>query len=61
MTGREMQELLNREATLEEGGLTWAVTINDVKAGGWGRTLVEVIPVAGEGAKWVELGRVRIR
>jgi hypothetical protein len=58
MTANEMYKLVGRTATWypPESTMAFTVTIRDVKAGGWGRTLCEIEPVAGRGSQWVQLG-----
>ena len=56
MTVKEMVKVLFKIATIRGAGeysLTFDVRITDAKDGGWGRTLYEVEPVAGDGAAWV--------
>jgi hypothetical protein len=56
MTAKEMAQVLDKVATIRGAGeysMTFDVRITDAKDGGWGRTLYEVEPVAGDGGAWV--------
>ena len=61
MTGRQMQQLLGRVATLsvEQGALQIPVEIVDVKMA-YGEVRVEVQPTQGTGRIWVTLSRLTL-
>ena len=58
MTATQMTQLIGLQGYLPmkgKGELWTRVRIRDVKAGGFGRTLVQVTPLDGMGTEWRDL------
>ncbi len=55
MTATEMVSLIGKTRGYVVNQMEFDVRIEDVKPGGWGRTLVLIHPINGQGSQWVNL------
>jgi len=58
-SAKTMERDVNKRALYRVGALTFEVTIIDVR-GRWGTRDVLISPVAGSGAQWVLIDRVKV-
>jgi hypothetical protein len=57
-TAREMMPALGARVLVRFESLRIECTVKDVK-NSWGQARLLVVPVAGTGEQWVEMGRIR--
>lgn len=57
MTIDTYREYLDRLALIDYSGVSFRVRITDIRSA-FGRTDARIVPIAGDGAKWVDFSRL---